>query len=496
MGKNADVLFGSELIDRKTGKRASFEAIADAATGIGVGDMVKATYDPTLVGGDVFAMDNMVEGANTKILTAQERQDIIDSFSMGNMVETATAKVFTDVERTALANLVSPAQVVNVNAVGDFPAPVGGVITLVSGVTYKISGNVNIGTNTIVFGSGSGLVGTNRFTDFLTYTGAGTLFTANGVTHKIQELGIIASSGTVLALSNGASNTAVYTNSYIVSCTNVGNVADWRNLSFRSFSIVGATTSGLTFSGTCTDFSMDNSLLQGITGAAIDLGIATFDRVQLGSGNRFVLPSPAAIGISGAASSANINAGGAGVVASTIFQTTGGGVALSGINKLDLLWEFRDNIGVPNSDVHGSVQATGNVIATDIVTQNVWVQVAVTTVSAVEMARVSSPSASVLQVDKLGDSDLHVFAALSFDKVGGGSDTYEFAIFVDTGAGFQIFDADQTVALTTSSGTIVQASITSFLTLKATDKVAVFVRNTTGTSDLTVRDFQLAVKAG
>lgn len=39
----------------------------------GGGDMLAATYDPTNVAGDVFDMDNMVEGADAKILTAAER---------------------------------------------------------------------------------------------------------------------------------------------------------------------------------------------------------------------------------------------------------------------------------------------------------------------------------------------------------------------------------------------------------------------------------------
>ena len=42
----------------------------------GGGDMLAATYDPTTVSGDAFAMDNMVEGATTKILTATERSEI------------------------------------------------------------------------------------------------------------------------------------------------------------------------------------------------------------------------------------------------------------------------------------------------------------------------------------------------------------------------------------------------------------------------------------
>lgn len=49
------------------------------ASGAGTGDMLAASYDPTAVGGDAFDMDNMVEGATTKILTAAERVIIADA---------------------------------------------------------------------------------------------------------------------------------------------------------------------------------------------------------------------------------------------------------------------------------------------------------------------------------------------------------------------------------------------------------------------------------
>jgi hypothetical protein len=98
----------------------------------GTDPMQKPVYDPTLVEGDAFAMDNMAEGANTKILTDAERttvgnqsgtntgdQDLSvlmlksvydptlvagDAFAMDNMVEGATTKIFLDTERTKLAN--------------------------------------------------------------------------------------------------------------------------------------------------------------------------------------------------------------------------------------------------------------------------------------------------------------------------------------------------------------------------------------------------------
>jgi hypothetical protein len=42
----------------------------------GSGDMLASVYDPTLVAGDAFNMDNMAEGTDTKILTTAERAEI------------------------------------------------------------------------------------------------------------------------------------------------------------------------------------------------------------------------------------------------------------------------------------------------------------------------------------------------------------------------------------------------------------------------------------
>ena len=47
-------------------------------TASGTGDMLASVYDPTAVNADAFDMDNMVEGATNKILTAAERTKLGD----------------------------------------------------------------------------------------------------------------------------------------------------------------------------------------------------------------------------------------------------------------------------------------------------------------------------------------------------------------------------------------------------------------------------------
>lgn len=63
--------------------------------GSGSGDMLKATYDPTSKNADAFAMDNMVEGATTKIMTSAERTKLaaISGTNTGDQTITLTGDV-------------------------------------------------------------------------------------------------------------------------------------------------------------------------------------------------------------------------------------------------------------------------------------------------------------------------------------------------------------------------------------------------------------------
>jgi hypothetical protein len=60
--------FATDLTASKWGVVA-----AKGTDGAGVGDMVKSTYDPTNVAGDVFDQDNMVDGTTNKNFTATEK---------------------------------------------------------------------------------------------------------------------------------------------------------------------------------------------------------------------------------------------------------------------------------------------------------------------------------------------------------------------------------------------------------------------------------------
>lgn len=66
----------------------------------GGGDMARATYDPTNVGANAFAMDNMVEGDDTKILTASERSAIAGAAQTTDLAAVATSGDYADLSDT------------------------------------------------------------------------------------------------------------------------------------------------------------------------------------------------------------------------------------------------------------------------------------------------------------------------------------------------------------------------------------------------------------
>jgi hypothetical protein len=72
---SVDLVGGSGTLDDWTINLAG-ERGAPGADGLGTGDMVASTYDPNAVAADAFDMDNMVEGTDTKIMTAAERTKV------------------------------------------------------------------------------------------------------------------------------------------------------------------------------------------------------------------------------------------------------------------------------------------------------------------------------------------------------------------------------------------------------------------------------------
>lgn len=136
-----------------------------------------------------------------------------------------------------------------VKSASDFPAPVGGIITLSPGVTYEINGTITL-TSRINL-NGAWLRGVDAVNDRLVYTPAsGELFTGSfGGNIKTLTLTAPNSGATLFNLNAaGANRNLIMENLYISGCNNIGTIAGFGGTVFMQTVAYFTNTNGITFS--------------------------------------------------------------------------------------------------------------------------------------------------------------------------------------------------------------------------------------------------------
>ena len=101
----------------------------------------------------------------------------------GSSIQNSTATIDDDGNLTLTGTLNVFSQTVFVKTKSDFPAPVGGVITLLAGYVYKIYGTINLGTDVIVCAASNTISGESASNAVLFTSNANPLLTTTwGVT--------------------------------------------------------------------------------------------------------------------------------------------------------------------------------------------------------------------------------------------------------------------------------------------------------------------------
>lgn len=259
-----------------------------------------------------------------------------------------------------------------VNDVSDLPAAVSGVITLAANTQYVIGSSINVGTDRFVLSDNTAVAGLDSVISTITYTGTGDLFTMSDVTASVENLTLTATSGRLFNYTDTGSR-IFRAKELIVNCDKWGIFTSTSDTIVRFNNVAGTVaTDGLEFSGDFRNLFWDTSRITMTAGALFNLGTATFDSVTIdlilltlnGSSNL----------ISGQTGSANINAGGIGLVERTIID--GPGTPLVNITVGDALWQFfgNDDIADTRPDALSSIQS--NSTETVINTQSVFELVA------------------------------------------------------------------------------------------------------------------------
>lgn len=247
----------------------------------------------------------------------------------------------------------------SVKTVGDFPAAVADVITLVDDYTYEVSGTVNLGSARIVCGTRNIIRGFDRTNDKLTSTTTGALITcdSSSVAKSIitlESLTLIAASGSFAAMTGTAGNAQ---NLVVISCTlgaftSLGTLATCNAIVFRNSTIGGPiSSSGFAITGTgpaASFFIVRDCSLRGCAGTMFAFGTSVWAQIQID--RNIVTTAVGETFLSGTTAGANVTV--SGMLGNNTF--TGAGTFVSTLTNADTRWAWTDNLGVTNTAIVAS----------------------------------------------------------------------------------------------------------------------------------------------
>lgn len=364
-----------------------------------------------------------------------------------------------------------------VQSTANLPAPVGGVITLVSGTMYQINGTITLSSQINL--NGCKIAGLDAVNDKLVYTGTSSLFTGS-TTGSIEFLTLTAASGSVFNISaSGAAENLILENSYIVGCSSVGTIQGVGGTCYFSNVAYFYNTNGVTFQND--SIVLQYNLMWDVSNHnTYEKYIGKFSVVQIMGGGREVSSTNSATGlnISGITGITN------GDLKVALYVGTGTYVTGTFSNN----WEVEaDNLTTQEDAV-----ATGNVYltsaaSTSFTAANTPTKISGTTTST-DLFRVTSPSSNRLTYAGRKTRTFRVIAAVS-GSPGGSSQVYDFYIAKN---GVIVSESLQEIKLTNTTDEQ-SATISCDVSMAPNDYIEVWVKNTTSTSALTVQSLNLSV---
>lgn len=410
-----------------------------------------------------------------------------------NNAQKIALDVFISRNSTATSDLLSPPKLdmvgtgdaIFVDDIADLPTPVNGIITLVPGVPYVITGDVDLNGNRIVCNGINTISGISSETSFLRSTG---LSASNPLIYSryslpMHDLSITADYAMEI---DGVGDVLValdWTAVNFVGCQQVGYIKNASNFVYNDSAFLGS--ANLEFDGTIATIAINNSLLSGISGETTLSLLSTLTvtrRFRIIYSSFVVLSG--AIGISTDVSLSI-------PVESAIFDTvnfSGPGTYLSGITASDNKALFSNCVGIKNSTANGQMYMIDNVTTTVISdTVNFFKVLGTTTVS--DLTDKFTHANNRLTCDAIVSRKYIVQCTISFTS--NANNVCEFGFF-DSTLG-TIRTPSRTKSTANAAGRAENVNFMCVLEHTAGNYVEIHMRNTTGSNDILVTDMNVMV---
>jgi hypothetical protein len=377
---------------------------------------------------------------------------------------------------TTISLSVTSGQTVIVSTLSDFPTASSGVITLAANTNYRMVNSVST-SNRFVFSDKSSLHSDGETNRSLAYTGTGNMLSWVNASVHIEHITLSCPNGTFFSGLNTTDSTYEFDCSAVVfDGKTLGAIGKTKQIRLTRCDYT-LTTNGFTFSGDLGFGLFTSGFADLSAGTLFNLGTSTSDGLTFN--NMVTRGASSAKFLDGAANSANINAGGVGVLNNC--HVKGPTLLGSNINVDNFRFEFAGNDEVANTRPDGLLTLIGNSTATTISGAGTAVLVA-------GSWQVDSVSQSVgttagrYQYKGSKNAKLPVMVDLTVTPVSGAAIAMSAYIAVNG----SIVARSRRSAPLASGGLIQVISIPWQIIAETDDYVEVFVANDTSTVDLLV----------
>jgi len=388
-----------------------------------------------------------------------------------------------NIQITSVSGAPVTTKTVIVDTINDFPTAVGGVITLVDDTEYFLINDIST-ANRFVMGDNCSLNAGHPAVITLTYTGVDAMITASGVGESgILNIGLNAATGSIFDISNGK-----FTMDFIrvISCVTIGVINVALRVVINRMLFESIATGGITFTGANKIFASDYVRYQmNSAGTLFDLATATFDNLTF-TGNVFELDNTITL-LSGAAGSANVNAGRVATMMNNRIGGDGPITTLAGVTADDERWQFALNDLIKDTTRRGLLSTVGNATATIIATINTPVLIAGVWVIGPESGYTGDANGR-LTYNSPKPIDARITAHVSAIKESGGDQIYSYYV-----AKNGTIIPDSKIGATLTSVDTFPSTVIWTEPLVAGDYLELFVENNGNTNNVTIVDSQFRV---
>jgi len=373
---------------------------------------------------------------------------------------------------------------------GDFPLPIGGVITLVDNTDYEINGTIDLVTDRIELTGSNNVYGLNPELDILITNNATALIRGRDAGFIGNNCTFVNIGGNIFDLEDTAGNEG--TNSFFLSecvLTNSPAIGIFQDLLIVNFdkNALRNMATGASFEGTANEAMRitGNILESTTTGTVVDLGTSVFGAMSID--HNFIQASPGLVLIDGLPSSGNIALGGQGVIQSN--TTFGGNLpTINNISYKDARWNWGLNNNVPDSAAIGSLYMENNTVETTFSGVSIPTKVLGTTVAGENIQRFTMPGNNTLRYvgNKFFDGTVTYSASVKRSS-GSGNRLIKLTVYKN---GSPLAGASQILEVTTRE---VPVTILANTNIQPNDEFELWISNEENTNNMQVSQLQCSI---